>query len=244
MGEKKSGGTNTQPREREREREKRKKRNDMTVTNGDVAMNGVHEKPCTGVKVSKEVEELLLWEDPIKSGGILGGATGAYLLFHCSGYSALYIVCNLLLVGVIGTFVWSIIAQLLGKPEFPIPEPKPEAIDKAFVCLSEQGKCYTNKFVGVFYRIAKGHEPALSLKAAFALYILAKISSVFSILTMAFIAVVGAFAGPKIYVMYKEDIDSVYNIAKVKVDEVVGQAKDFVNEKVISKIKPPAKKTE
>merc|ERR1711904_381343 len=121
--------------------------------------------------------------DPIKSGGILGGATVAYLLFHCSGYSALYIVCNLLLVGVIGTFVWSIIAQLLGRPEFPI-------------------------------------------------------------LTMAFIAVVGAFAGPKIYVMYKEDIDSVYNIAKVKVDEVVGQAKDFVNEKVISKIKPPAKKTE
>ena len=135
-------------------------------------------------------------------------------------------------------------SQLLGKPEFPIPEPKPEAIDKAFACLSEQGKCYTNKFIGVFYRIAKGHEPALSLKAAFALYILAKISSVFSILTMAFIAVVGAFAGPKIYVMYKEDIDSVYNIAKVKVDEVVGQAKDFVNEKVISKIKPPAKKTE
>merc|ERR1712188_216248 len=201
--------------------------------NGTATMNGNgHAEPTktspTGIKMSKEVEELLLWEDPIKSGGILGGATVAYLLLD----------------GVIGTFVWSIIAQLLGKPEFPIPEPKPEAIDKAFVCLSEQGKCYTNKVIGVFYRIAKGHEPALSLKAAFALYILAKISSVFSILTMAFIAVVGAFAGPKIYVMYKEDIDSVYNIAKVKVDEVVGQAKDFVNEKVISKIKPPAKKTE
>ena len=26
----------------------------MTVTNGDGAMNGVHDKPCTGVKVSKE----------------------------------------------------------------------------------------------------------------------------------------------------------------------------------------------
>lgn len=26
----------------------------MTVTNGDGAMNGVHEKPCTGVKVSKD----------------------------------------------------------------------------------------------------------------------------------------------------------------------------------------------
>merc|ERR1711977_563533 len=201
----------------EREKTKRER---MTKENGTATMNGNgHAEPTktspTGIKMSKEVEELLLWEDPIKSGGILGGATVAYLLFHCSGYSALYIVCNLLLVGVIGTFVWSIIAQLLGKPEFPIPEPKPEAIDKAFVCLSEQGKCYTNKFIGVFYRIAKGHEPALSLKAAFALYILAK-----------------------------EDIDSVYNIAKVKVDEVVGQAKDFVNEKVISKIKPPAKKTE
>merc|ERR1712087_12548 len=113
----------------------------------------------------------------------------AYLLFHCSGYTAMYIVCNLLLVGVVGTFVWSIIAQLLGKPEFPIPEPKPEAIDKCLNSLSEQGKIYTNKFVGIFYRIAKGHEPALSIKAAFMLYILAKISSVFSVLTLAYIAV-------------------------------------------------------
>merc|ERR1711933_619972 len=132
--------------EREREREERErektKRERMTKENGTATMNGNgHAEPTktspTGIKMSKEVEELLLWEDPIKSGGILGGATVAYL-FHCSGYSALYIVCNLLLVGVIGTFVWSIIAQLLGKPEFPIPEPKPEAIDKAFVCLSEQ----------------------------------------------------------------------------------------------------------
>merc|ERR1712190_123301 len=230
--------------EREREREREKKRNDMTVTNGDVAMNGVHKKPCTGVKVSKEVEDLLLWEDPIKSGGILGGATVAYLLFHCSGYTAMYIVCNLLLVGVVGTFVWSIIAQLLGKPEFPIPEPKPEAIEKFFDCAATQAKTYTNKFVGVFYRIAKGHEPALSLKAAFILYISAKLTGMFTLLTLAYVACVGAFAGPKVYVLYKEDIDKYIGIAKVKVDEVVGQAKEFVNDKVLSKIKPPAKKTE
>merc|ERR1711959_42458 len=128
--------------ERERERERRDRQREreserMTKENGTATMNGNgHAEPTktspTGIKMSKEVEELLLWEDPIKSGGILGGATVAYLLFPCSGSSALYIVCNLLLVGVIGTFVWSIIAQLLGKPEFPIPEPKPEAIDKAF----------------------------------------------------------------------------------------------------------------
>merc|ERR1711934_743259 len=212
MGQKKRRHEHTA----EREREKRKKRNDMTVTNGDGAMNGVHEKPCTGVKVSKEVEDLLLWEDPIKSGGILGGAT----------------------------FVWSIIAQLLGKPEFPIPEPKPEAIEKFFDCAATQAKTYTNKFVGVFYRIAKGHEPALSLKAAFILYISAKLTGMFTLLTLAYVACVGAFAGPKVYVLYKEDIDEYIGIAKVKVDEVVGQAKEFVNDKVLSKIKPPAKKTE
>jgi hypothetical protein len=198
----------------------------------------------TTLKLSKEVEELLLWDDPIKSGVMVGGATVAYILFHCSGYTALNIVCNLLLVGVIGTFVWSIIAQLLGKPEFPIPEPKPEAIDKCFSYLSDQGKVYTNKFVGVFYRIAKGHEPALSIKAAFLLYMLAKISSLFTLLTMAYVCVISAFAGPKVYTMYKEDIDTYLNVAKVKVDEVIGQAKEFVNEKVLSKIKPPAKKTQ
>merc|ERR1711970_338788 len=218
----------------------RKKRNDMTVTNGDGAMNGVHEKPCTGVKVNKEVEALVLWEDPIKSGAILGGATVVYLLFHCSGYTAMYIVCNLLLVGVVGTFVWSIIAQLLGKPEFPIPE----AIEKFFDCAATQAKTSTNKFVGVFYRIAKGHEPALSLKAAFILYIFAKLTGMFTLLTPAYVACVGAFAGPKVYVLYKEDIDKYIGIAKVKVDEVVGQTKEFVNDKVLSKIKPPAKKTE
>lgn len=202
---------------------------------------------CRGSVVfvsSVVVEDLLLWEDPVKSGGILGGATMAYILFHCSGYSALYILCNVMLVGVVGTFVWSIVAQLLGKPEFPIPEPKPEAIDKAFACASEHGKAYTNKAVGVFYRIAKGHEPALSLKAGFALYVAAKITSLFPLWTLAYIACVGAFAGPKVYTMYKEDIDMYVGIAKTKVDEVVAQAKDFVNEKVLSKIKPPAKKTE
>merc|ERR1712159_696200 len=221
----------------------------MTKENGTATMNGNgHAEPTktspTGIKMSKEVEELLLWEDPIKSGGILGGATVAYLLFHCSGYSATYIVCNMLLVGVVGTFVWSIIAQLLGKPEFPLPEPKPEAIDEAFACISEHGKTYTNKAIGVFYRIAKGHEPALSIKAGFALYIMAKISAMFALSTLAYIAVCGAFGGPKVYVMYKEDIDMYVNIAKVKVDEVVGQAKEFVNDKVLSKLKPPAKKTE
>merc|ERR1719277_2248342 len=173
----------------------------MTKENGTATMNGNgHAEPTktspTGIKMSKEVEELLLWEDPIKSGGILGGATVAYVLFHCSGYSATYIICNLLLVGVVGTFVWSIIAQLLGKPEFPLPEPKPEAIDKAFACISDSGKTYTNKAIGVFYRIAKGHEPALSLKAGAVLYAMAKVSSMFTLLTLVYIATVGAFAGP------------------------------------------------
>merc|ERR1712072_1393094 len=142
-----------------------------------------------------------------------------------SGYSAMYIICNLLLVGVVGTFVWSIIAQLLGKPEFPLPEPKPEAIDKAFACISDSGKTYTNKAIGVFYRIAKGHEPALSLKAGAVLYAMAKVSSMFTLLTLAYIATVGAFAGPKIYTLYREDIDMYVDIAKSKVDEVVVQAK-------------------
>merc|ERR1719515_678881 len=142
-----------------------------TTTNVETTNGTGSPLKMTTLKLSKEVEELLLWDDPIKSGVMVGGATVAYVLFHCSGYTAMNIVCNLLLVGVIGTFVWSIIAQLLGKPEFPIPEPKPEAIDEAFACISEHGKTYTNKAIGVVYRIAKGHEPALSIKAGFALYI-------------------------------------------------------------------------
>mmetsp|Transcript_14558 Transcript_14558/g.36755 ORF Transcript_14558/g.36755 Transcript_14558/m.36755 type:complete len:237 (+) Transcript_14558:146-856(+) len=196
------------------------------------------------MKMNKEVEALVLWEDPIKSGAILGGATLAYTLFHCSGYSALYIVCNLLLVGVVGTFVWSIIAQLLGKPEFPIPEPQPEAIEKAFAAVADKGKTVTNQGIGFFYKIAKGHEPALSLKTAGALYVMAKVSSVFSLLTLAYMAVLGFFVVPKVYMMYKEDIDTYVGIAKTQVDLKIGQAKTFVNDNVISKIKPPAKKTE
>merc|ERR1711959_296156 len=223
-------------REREREREKRQRESErMTKENGTATMNGNgHAEPTktspTGIKMSKEVEELLLWEDPIKSGGILGGATVAYLLFHCSGYSALYIVCNLLLVGVIGTFVWSIIAQLLGKPEFPIPEPQPEAIEKAFAAVADKGKTVTNQGIGFFYKIAKGHETALSLKTAGALYVMAKVSSVFSLLTLAYMAVLGFFVVPKVYMMYKEDIDTYVGIAKTQVDLKIGQAKTFVND--------------
>merc|ERR1712241_824618 len=88
------------------------------------------------------------------------------------------------------------------------------------------------------------HEPALSLKAGAVLYAMAKVSSMFTLLTLAYIATVGAFAGPKIYTLYREDIDMYVDIAKSKVDEVVVQAKEVLNEKILSKIKPPAKKTE
>ena len=61
------------------------------------------------------VENLLLWRDPIKTGGVFGVITLVYLLLEWTHFSLLRLVANTLLGVVCIAFLWSNGAQFLNK---------------------------------------------------------------------------------------------------------------------------------
>merc|ERR1712019_177547 len=89
--------------------------------------------------------DLLMWKDVTKSGIAFGTATFLYLLFELSGWTTVAILSNAALLAIIGTFVWSTVSQVLGKSALPIPEPNPEAVDKFFVQVCDQGKTFRTR---------------------------------------------------------------------------------------------------
>ena len=120
-----------------------------------------------------------MWKEPVRSGAVLSGVAMLYFVFERSGYTLLTILANLLLVLVVGTFVWSTASSLSNGslPAVPVPDPaNPEALEKAFDSFSERCKVLVNKTLGMAHRLAKGTDPALSIKAALILYAVAKVS--------------------------------------------------------------------
>ena len=51
--------------------------------------------------------DVFLWRDKKVSAGVLGGATAAYVLFDVLEYHLLTLVCHVLMLGLIGLFLWS-----------------------------------------------------------------------------------------------------------------------------------------
>lgn len=180
----------------------------------------------------------------MKSGIVLGICTFFYLLFELSGYTTISIIANTLLLGVIGSFVYATVTQLLGKSAMVLPEPNPEAVDKFFTTFADKGKTITNNALGSAYRLAQGHEPALSIKTGFVLYMIAKVGALMNFMTLTYLIVLSVFTLPKVYDMYKEEIDKVVNMAVSKCKDVGAQGKKILDEKVLSKIQLPSKKTE
>ena len=61
------------------------------------------------------VEGLLLWRDPVKTGGVFAGITLVYLLLEWSHYSLLTVIARVGLFAVVGSFLWNNLAQFINK---------------------------------------------------------------------------------------------------------------------------------
>ena len=143
---------------------------------------------------------------------------------------------------------WPSSSPGLGGPDSPGPA-RGGALTgrRASPSQAEKAKALTVLTAGFGYRLAKGQELPLTLKASIALYAAAKIGALCSVLTLLYTTVVVAFAVPKLYDMNKEKIDE--HVAKVsaKGKELLIEGRKVLNEKVLSKLKVPedvAKKTE
>ena len=76
----------------------------------------VYVSMCVSVSVRHvriAVESVLMWEQPVTSGLALASVTAAFFLLEKSGFTLIALTANILLVAVLGVFVWSNVATVL-----------------------------------------------------------------------------------------------------------------------------------
>lgn len=159
---------------------------------------------------NKDVEALLLWRDPKKSGAVLAGITLAYVVFHWWKISVLTLVANALLVSVMVAFLWNNVASITHRSGVPLPPILKNGISetdaKAFAVRATDG---INTALAYVRRLASGKDVFLSLQAAAVLFLVAKIGARFTILGLTYAVTLLAFTIPKVYELKKDEIDEV-----------------------------------
>lgn len=155
--------------------------------------------------LSPQSKAMVMWEDPKKSGAVFGGATMLYYFLERSGYTAISLVSNMLLLAVIGSFLWSSASRFMNKESLKLHIP--EIDDTTARALAEHFQTGFNK-AGVYgNRVLTGGEPILTLKTAALLYVVSSFGGFFHFWTLCYTVVFLAFTTPKIYEMKKTEID-------------------------------------
>jgi len=157
----------------------------------------------------KNVEDLLLWRHPRRTGLVFGIFTLLYIMLEWSKYSLLTLIANALLAVVAAAFVWNLVASFTGRASgVPIPDVLRHGISDA------QAKDMTQQLVNIINRglvfvrrLLTGNDLVLTVQVALALWIIGKIGSFFTTLGLLYTVVFLAFTLPKVYEMYKHDID-------------------------------------
>lgn len=158
--------------------------------------------------------DVILWRKKYISAAILVGATVAWFLFEYSGFSLLSIVSDVLLLLIVGLFVWANAAVITHWPKPRIPEL--QLSEEMVANFAAALRVEINKALAVAHDIALGKDFKLFLKVVAVLWGLSLVGGWFHFLTLLYICVVLCHTVPVIYEKYEEQIDS---YAKVALDE-------------------------
>ncbi|GAB4818885.1 hypothetical protein N2152v2_005931 [Parachlorella kessleri] len=170
---------------------------------------------------NKQIEDLLLWRDTSKSSIALGAATAAFLVLQYARFNAIATTAYALISLVLGSFIWNNIAAFTHRPPVPVPRVLREGVSEAEVRpYVEKSTLYVNKALAFAHRLATGREAALSGSAIAFLYTVAKVSSLFSLVGLAYTVVLLAFTLPKVYELKKDDIDAAVDQARKQLTTV------------------------
>lgn len=133
------------------------------------------------------VEDVLMWRDVRVSGGIFGGLTAAYLVLDWSGYSLFCLAAYALLTLLSALLIWHYAAPFV-KMNPPIPsfvnngiteEEAKKAMEKAVPIV--------NKTLAMLNNVITGKDLVLSVKVLGAVYIVARVSAMISLFTLAYL---------------------------------------------------------
>lgn len=158
--------------------------------------------------------DVILWRKKYVSAGILIGATLAWILLERSGYTLLSIISNVLLLLIVGLFIWANATAFIHKPPPRIPEL--HLSEDMVVSFASALRVEINKALAIAHDIALGKDLKVFLKVVAVLWGLSIVGGWFHFLTLIYISVVLSHTVPVIYERYEDQIDS---YSKVAMDE-------------------------
>ncbi|XP_047970828.1 reticulon-like protein B2 [Salvia hispanica] len=163
------------------------------------------EKPLHRVLGGGKPADVFLWRDKKVSAGVLGGATAAYVLFDVLEYHFLTLVCHVLMLGLIGLFLWSSANTFIKKsaphiPQVVIPE---EPVMKCASAL----RIEINRGFAVLRDIASGKDLKKFLSVIAGLWVLSLVGGCCDFLTLLYTITVALFTVPIFYEKYEDKVD-------------------------------------
>lgn len=198
--------------------------------------------------VRKDVHDLLMWEDPKKSGACFGGITLVFGILYFSGLPLLAILAYTVFTVVVVCAIWSRFGKTIGKPMPEMPQMLREGISEAdWKRYADTAKPHVDKATGLAYSLLTCQNVALSVKVALGAFAVGKVVTFIPIFLLAYLCVLFAFVAPKVYEQNKDKIDA--GLAKGKKEALMLYSKGMeqvakVFAKVSSATKKSVKKTE
>ncbi|KAH0890449.1 hypothetical protein HID58_052878 [Brassica napus] len=164
------------------------------------------ERPVHKVLGGGKPADIFMWKNKKVSGGVLGGATVAWVLFELMEYHLLTLLCHVMIVTLAALFLWSNATMFIRKsppkiPEVHIPE-------DPLLQLASGLRIEINRGFSSLHEIASGRDLKKFLSALFGLWILSILGGCCSFLTLAYIALVLLFTVPLVYDKYEDKVDS------------------------------------
>jgi len=188
------------------------------------------EKPVHKVLGGGKPADIFMWKNKKMSGGVLGGATAAWVLFELMEYHLLTLLCHVMIVVLAVLFLWSNATMFINKstpkiPEVHIPE-------EPVLQLASGLRIEINRAFSSLREIASGRDLKKFLCAIAGLWVLSILGGWFNFLTLAYIALVLLFTVPLAYDKYEDKVDPLGEKAMIELKKQYA----VLDEKVLSKI--------
>uniref|UniRef100_A0A1J3FGC7 Reticulon-like protein n=1 Tax=Noccaea caerulescens TaxID=107243 RepID=A0A1J3FGC7_NOCCA len=188
------------------------------------------EKPVHKVLGGGKPADIFMWKNKKMSGGVLGGATAAWVLFELMEYHLLTLLCHVMIVVLAVLFLWSNATMFINKsppkiPEVHIPE-------EPILQLASGLRIEINRAFSSLREIASGRDLKKFLSAIAGLWVLSILGGWFNFLTLAYIALVLLFTVPLAYDKYEDKVDPLGEKAMIELKKQYA----VLDEKVLSKI--------
>ncbi|CAN8325694.1 unnamed protein product [Cochlearia groenlandica] len=214
----------------EKEEKKKKPESPSSSMKSKVYRLFGREKPVHKVLGGGKPADIFMWKNKKISGGVLGSATAAWVLFELMEYHLLTLLCHVMIVVLAVLFIWSNATMFIHKsppkiPEVHIPE-------EPILQLASALRIEINRGFSSLREIASGRDLKKFLSVIAGLWVLSIMGGWFNFLTLAYIAVVLLFTVPLAYDKYEDKVDPLGEKAMIEIKKKYA----VLDEMVLSKI--------